>query len=268
MCPQAEYFPCWYNSITLAVSTDSGATYRPAATPPEHLVATLPRRYTAGAGPSGVFEPSNIVKGPGGLYYAFVRIDETNSEQQLICLIRTDTLGDASTWRAYDGSDFTVAFVDPYRQPEAATVPCAPIDPDHLGVMASSITFNTYLNQFVLVGATAIHVGGRDVWGVQFALSDDLIHWQPRQLLFEAELPWTYEPGDANVYLYPSLLDPASPDRNFGTTGQTAFIYLTRFNTREAGNTLGTLNRDLVRIPVTFFPTKAQAQAGAVPFRA
>jgi hypothetical protein len=87
-------------------------------------------------------------------------------------------------------------------------------------------------------------------------------------LLFEAELPWTYQPGDPNVYLYPSILDPASADRNFSTTGQTAFLYLTRFNTREAGNTLGTLNRDLVRIPVAFFPDAAKAQAEAVPFHA
>ncbi len=268
MCPQADYFPCWYNSVTLAVSHDRGATYGPVAAPPGHLVATLPQRYAAGAGPSGVFEPSNIIKGRDGLYYAFVRIDEANSDQQRICLMRTASLADPSSWRAYDGDDFTAAFIDPYRQAPVSTVLCAPIDPDHLGVMAGSVTFNTYLNQYVLVGTTAVHAGGRDAWGVLYALSDDLIHWQPRRLLFEAELPWTYQPGDANVYLYPSLLDPASPDRNFSTTGQTAFVYVTRFNTRAAGNTLGTLNRDLVRIPVAFFPTTAQAQAQAVPFRA
>jgi hypothetical protein len=267
MCPQADYFPCWYNSITLAVSDDGGASYAPAAAPPEHLVATLPQRYVAGAGPSGVFEPSNIIKGRDGFYYVFVRIDETSSDQQRICLMRTTTVADPASWRAYDGNGFTIAFVDPYREPESTTVPCAAIDPNHLGAMASSVTFNTYLNQYLIVGTTAVHIDGREVWGVLYALSDDLIHWQSRRLLVEVEMPWTYQPGDANVYLYPALLDPASPDRNFETTGKTAFVYLTRFNTRESGNTLGTLNRDLVRIPVELFPTAAQAQAAAVPFQ-
>jgi hypothetical protein len=181
--------------------------------------------------------------------------------------MRTSALADPASWRAYDGSGFTIAFVDPYREPESTPVPCAAIDPDHLGAMAGSVTFNTYLSQYLIVGTTAVHIDGREVWGVLYALSDDLIHWQSRRLLVEVEMPWTYQPGDANVYLYPALLDPASPDRNFDTTGKTAYLYLTRFNTRESGDTLGTLNRDLVRIPVELFPTAAQAQAAAVPFQ-
>lgn len=267
-CPPAEYYPCWYNSITLAISTDSGRAYEPAAAPPRHFVAGLPHRYEPGAGPYGIFEPSNIIKGRDGGYYAFVRVDEHRSDEQRICLMRTSTLRDPASWRAWDGSDFSVAFIDPHRrEPAGRSEPaCAAISPGELGVMASSVTYNTYLDRYVMVGVTAIHAGGREVWGVLYAFSDDLITWQPRQLLFEVELPWTYRPGDDNVYLYPALLDPASPSRNFETTGKTAYLYLTRFNARGAGDTLDTLDRDLVRVPVEFFPSAEEAASAAVPF--
>jgi hypothetical protein len=116
-----------------------------------------------------------------------------------------------------------------------------------------------------MVGTTATTIEGREVWGVLYAFSLDLIQWQTRQLLFEAELPWTYEPGDDNVYLYPVLLDPASESRNFETTGEYAYLYLTRFNTREVGDQLDTLDRDLVRIPVRFFPASTDV-TGTVEF--
>ncbi len=160
-CQPPNHFPCWYNSITLASSTDAGASYADAADPPNQLVASLPDRYQAGAGPYGVLEPSNIVK-KDGYYYDFVRIDETNSDQQRICLMRTDDLSTAGSWRFWDGEGFNVQMGDPYALPNSALggVPCAPISPDTLGVMEQSVTFNTYLNRYVMVGTTAIHLGG------------------------------------------------------------------------------------------------------------
>ncbi len=264
-CPQHSYFPCWYNSITLAVSTNSGASYHLVGSPPHQLVATLPHKYEAGAGPSGVFEPSNIVKGPGGYLYAFVRIDEYKSDAQRICLIRTNHIADPGSWRAWDGSGgFTVAFVDPYHPPAGPVQDCAAVDPYDLGVIGASITFNKYLNEYVAVGTTTVHIGDEDVWGVGYSFSTDLVNWSPRKLLFAAELPWTYQPGDANVYLYPSLIDPNSTSRTFDTTGRTAYLYLTRFNTKSGGMTL---DRDLVRIPVKFFSSQVQAQSATVKFR-
>jgi hypothetical protein len=51
------------------------------------------------------------------------------------------------------------------------------------------------------------------------------------------------------MYLYPALLDPASTSRNFETTGKTAYLYYTRHNFGQ-----GSLDRDLIRISVEFFP--------------
>ena len=71
---------------------------------------------------------------------------------------------------------------------------------------------------------------------------------------FEAELPWSYQCGDDNPVLYPALLNPApatatTQTRNFEITGQKTYIYFTRFN---YSNCVGTLDRDLIRIPIQF----------------
>jgi hypothetical protein len=257
-CP-GENFACWYNALTMAISTDGGISYQDMAESPAHLIATLPVPYEAGAGPYGIFEPSNIIK-KDGFHYLFVRIDEYKSDSQRICLMRTDDLSDPASWRAWDGSDFTVEFHSPYLDEPKTARACAGLDSD-IGMLGASITYNTALNLYVLVGLSTDNFSSdREIWGVMYAYSDDLIHWERRILLFEAELPWTYQPGDGNVYLYPSLIDPDSPSRNFETTDETAYLYLTRFHEDFH------LNRDLIRIPVQFFLSEEEARQAEVPF--
>jgi hypothetical protein len=102
-----------------------------------------------------------------------------------------------------------------------------------------------------MVGISADQIDGSEVWGVYYSFSDDLVDWSRRKLLMEIDLPWTVEfPGSDLSHLYPSLLDPASPSRNFETTGSTAYLYYTRNNFGHAS-----LDRDLVRIPVEFSPS-------------
>ena len=259
-CPSGEYFNCWYNALTLAVSTDGGASYTRTPAPPDHFVATVPYPYEPDSGPYGIMEPSNIIRGQDGYYYMFFKGDAIRSPRLWTCLMRTDTLADPRSWRGWDGTGFNLEFVSPYEQEgDPASQPlCEPISPDTLGVMGQSVTFNTYLNRYVMVGSTSgITINGRDVWGVLYAFSDDLIHWTPRQLLVERELTWTYAPGDPDPILYPSLLDPDSPSRNYETTDQTAYLYFTQFN-YENGQM--TLDRDLVRVPVQFFRSAAEAE--------
>lgn len=250
-CPSGEYFNCWYNSLTLAMSTDGGASYRNADSPPNHVVATLPYAYEAEAGLYGIFEPSNMIDGGDGYIYAFIRVDDYQSPEQWTCLMRTDNITEASSWRAWGGTDFSIEFLNPYideiPSPEANL--CAPIAQDDIGTMNSSITYNTYLEQYVLVGISADQIDGREVWGIYYAFSKDLLHWSRRQLLREVELPWTYTLGDNDPILYPSLINPNSDSRNFSTSGQTAYLYFTQFN---YANGQMTLDRDLMRVPLEF----------------
>lgn len=262
-CQPPNHFPCWFNFVTSAISTDGGDSYHDLAAPPDHLVAALPVRYKPEAGPAGIFSPSSIVK-KDGYYYAFVKIDEYESDKQDVCLMRTDDLSQPKSWRAWGGQAFDGVFQDPYQMDESELggLPCAPIDPVHLGALFESLTFNTYLNRFVMTGTSATHIEGREVWGALYATSDDLIHWNQAQLLFEAELPWTYQPGDDPYLLYATLLDPDSDSRNFETSGKTGYLYFTRFN--RPG--VEPLDRDLVRVPVEFFKTVEEADAARVEF--
>jgi hypothetical protein len=268
MCPQHDYFPCWDNSITLAVSKDAGASYTEALTPPANLVARLPYQYKAGAGPDGTRAPSNIIKGPGDYYYSFFNVSMVNTQEQWVCLMRTNDLADPTSWRYWDGQGFDGQFIDPYLSPDAPPADhlCPALARNQIGAsMNDSITFNTFLNRYVLVGISADQIDNRETWGFFYAFSDDLVHWTHRKLLLEVPLPWTVQNSGTDVYyLYPSLLDPQSDSRNFETTGDTAYLYFTRFNNGQGG---GPLDRDLIRVPVQFFGSQAQAPQGPGPFQ-
>jgi hypothetical protein len=251
-CPQNDYFPCWDNSITLAVSKDGGVSYSDALQPPSHLVARLPYPYEAGAGPEGYRAPSNIIKGKDGYYYDFFNVSMYKTQDQWVCLMRTDDLSDPASWRYWDGKGFEGQFIDPYKNPPAnpAGNVCAKVDINNIGAsLNDSITFNTYLGRYVLVGISADQIDNREVWGFYYAFSDDLIHWDHRKLLMEMALPWTVTDNTDVSYLYPVLLDPSSESMNFETTGKTAYLYYTRHNFGQ-----GSLDRDLVRVAVEFFP--------------
>ena len=168
------------------------------------------------------------------------------------CLMRTKTLADPGSWRAWDGSGFDVRFADPYA--EAGVDPtdhvCAPVSPQEIGAMVESLTYNEYLGKWVLVGSSQDVVAGRGVVvGFYWSVSDDLVSWSHRKLIAQIEMPWSHEGGDPNPVGYPSVIDPSSGARNFTTTGEEAYLYFTRFHYR---NCVQTLNRDLVRVPIRF----------------
>lgn len=244
---------CWYNALTLAVSTNGGKTFTHVASPPGHLVASMPFRYEADAGPAGPRNPSNVIKGKDGYYYEFANMAYYADDKQGVCLMRTQNLSDPTSWRFWDGKGFDGQFVNPYTttpdKPESHV--CPALEWDDIGAsLNDSITYNTYLNRYVLVGLSADTIGGREIWGIYYSFSDDLIHWTRRKLLREIILPWTAKKNTDVMYLYPSLLDPASESRNFETTGKTAYLYYTRHNFGQ-----GSLDRDLIRVAVEFFPS-------------
>lgn len=255
-CAAPDNFSCWYNTLTLARSTDRGWSYHHPVTPPDHLIATLPYQYEDSAGPYGIFSPSNIIRGPGGAYYAFIKVDDYRSPSQWVCLMRTRDLSDPRSWRFWNGRGkrFDGRFVNPYtdRFKKLDKHVCKPVDPASIGAqMVESVTYNTYLKGYVLIGISADTLDGREVWGFYYSFSTDLINWTRRKLLLEVDFPWTVaNPADIH-YLYPSLLDPRSRSRNFETTGRTAYLYYMRNNGGLEPSSMD-LDRDLIRVPVEF----------------
>ncbi|MEK6255821.1 MAG: hypothetical protein N2C13_00710 [Chloroflexota bacterium] len=257
-CPSGDYFSCWYNTVTLAVSHDGGLSFELAAEAPDHLVASMPNVYEPDSGPYGMFSPSNIIQHEDGYYYSFLKAQQVDTQEQWACLMRTDNLADPASWRYWDGSGFDGQFVNPYTteiaQPSANT--CKALDPNGTAaaIMIESVTYNTYLERYVLVGISADHIDGREVWGCDYSCSHDLIHWTRRKLLVEMPLPWTVAHHTNTNYLYPALLDPESISMNFDTTGKTAYLYYTRNNFGH-----GSLDRDLIRVQVEFFASATEA---------
>ena len=117
--------------------------------------------------------------------------------------------------------------------------------------MSDSLTYNSYLRKYLLVGLSGDRPPGwrRPVSGIYYSVSDDLIHWSRRRLIRQVETTWTYRCGDSNPILYPSLIDHESPSRNFETTGRRPYMYFTRFHYRNCAQGP---HRDLVRVRVEF----------------
>jgi hypothetical protein len=231
------YIKCWYNAITLAVSTDGGRSYTDHPSP--RLVASVPYRYVPGDGPTGVFSPSNIVHNPkDGFFYSLVYVNLRDTYVGN-CLIRTTNLADPGSWRAWNsGTSFGTTFVDPYGSNDAPlTHLCAPVQPGNL--QPNSLTYSTVARQWLLLGQ------GLD--GAYFSLSPDLINWTTPKLFFPAQSTWDYQCGDPDPIEYPSVIDPISTDRNFQTVGDTAYLYFTQFHYSGCQQTL---DRDLVRVPI------------------
>jgi hypothetical protein len=251
-CQSRNYQKCLYNAVTLVRSSDGGATFHPAEPPPGNLVAALPYPYEPDAGPFGVFGPSNIVE-KDGFYYSLVYTQRYRDQLDGTCVMRTRDLADPRSWRAWDGDGYNVTFVDPYQVKGVAEGDhtCEPVSRSRIGTMTQSLTFNTYLDKYLLVGANTVYDPGkrRSISGFYYSVSDDLVDWSRQKLIHEAELPWTYQCGQPDPVLYPSLLDPESKSRNFETTGRRVYLYFTR---EHYSGCVETLNRDLVRIPLEF----------------
>jgi hypothetical protein len=187
-----------------------------------------------------------------GHYYFMARAENYKAQQWGSCLFRSTDIANPGSWRAWNGHGFYARMVDPYttRVPDPAEHVCSPVSVHQIGAMAESLTYNTYLKRYLLVGgSTQTFPGTGPITGIYFSTSDDLIKWTPRQLVFPAEFRHTYQCGDQNPIAYPSILDPASDSRNFETTGRRGYLYFTRLNYSDCRLTP---DRDLIRMPIEF----------------
>ena len=238
-CPSGDYFKCWYNAVTLAVSTDTGRSY---LHPSQKLVAAIPYPYEPDVGPRGMFAPSNIVHNArDGYFYAFTWMQI--GSRFGTCLMRTKDLSQPGSWRAWsDERQFATTFVDPYGpNPDPEAHVCRPVFGD-----PNSVTKNAVAHQWIgLIG------GAGEQGGFYYSVSTDLISWTSPRLFLAGESPTSYRCGDQDPILYPSLIDPSSTTRNFETSDGSAYVYYTQFHYHDCQQTL---DRDLVRVPIRISP--------------
>jgi hypothetical protein len=238
LCPTGRYMDCWFNALTLAVSNDGGQSFQRSTG--NALVAALPYRYNeVGLGHHGYFNPSNIVSFHGDLYM-FAFATRANAQRAGNCLLRTEIIDRADSWRGWDGMAFATSFANPYAGPvEPDRHVCAPVGVGALRWPVTSLGRHEPTGLFIaLMQDTAI--GG----GIYYATSPDLLRWSAPALLISAIGLPAWACGGPDAIAYPSLLDPASTDRNFETVGPTAVVFATRFN---GATCHPTASRSLVR---------------------
>ena len=202
-------------------------------------------------GPIGYFTPSNIVRGRDGYFYVMFRAEPYGVQQFGTCIMRTRDVSDPTSWRAWNGTGFTVQFRNPYTQtvtPQSNYV-CAPVDFNSIGTMTESLTYNTYFRKYMLLGNSVGDPAHNKPPGVYFALSDDLLNWSDATLLMEAEVRWATDCMPPDPIKDPSILDPASTSRNYDTVGRTAQLFYTWYHMSGCN---GTSDRDLIRVPIQF----------------
>jgi hypothetical protein len=237
MCAQkSDTAACWYNVDTFNLSEDGGYHFaRPA--PPGNYLLSLPYKYQVNQGPEGYSVDSNIVK-VGPWFYASVYSwawppkcgGGKGTPRCLVpdatCPMRTANILDPSSWRGWDGKDFTVTFVNPYRGPVAnpAAHVCTPVP--YLDY-STGINYHPASHLFI---ATLWNQGSAP-WGPQgvyFTTSLDFIHWSKPQLAMTQNQMLRREPEGNWSYGYFSLIDPKSTDSSFMTITDSPYLYYVR----------------------------------------
>lgn len=249
LCLSGKYIECWRNALTAAISRDGGWTFTQAE-PPNHLVASLPYPYRGDLGrPAGYFGPTNAITRDGAVY-VLAATENYEAQQWGMCLLRTTQPEDPRAWRAWDGAGFSVRFVDPNREkieaPERHV--CAPVGKGRLtGSLTSVVRHRSGLYVATMISRQVALPGGERASGIFVSTSPDLVTWSAPSLVWKVPIRSDKTCDDPMTASYPALLDPDSPSPIFETAGDSAFLFVTRFNLKDCK--LG-LDRDLIRLPV------------------
>jgi hypothetical protein len=208
-------------SIYSVVSNDGGFHFKRTGGM-KALVAEMPYRFEEEPDWWGIMGPTSIVKRGDDYYVLVSMIHPTDRASNGVCVMRTWTVSDPASWRGWDGHGFTVQFVDPYElhveNPDAHL--CKPLPKDAPMFTVDSLLWSPVRQSYVLV--TRVQKWDKpangEVPGAYLQESKDMIHWnKPVSQLSDAQA------GGEN--LYPSLIDPASPDQNLSPLGNTAILF-------------------------------------------
>ena len=238
-CTFKSEMQCWYNTVIAGTSSDGGHTFS-VATPPLLVIAPGFRQDVEQGRHRGFFNPSNIFA-KDGAWYALAGTTGGQGQKPGQCLLRSPDPADATSWRAYDGKDFTIRAVNPYGEGREPYRPCVPVQGlSGTVTVVRHVPSGLYLAVYQ-TGAEPGYPNGR----IAYAWSSDLLRWsKPETLLNVSSMP-SKDCMDQYRYGYPAVADPASDSRNFDTIGAAPYLFLTRFHVEKCGLPP---NRDLVRV--------------------
>jgi hypothetical protein len=277
MCAsKTDTVSCWYNVEQLLTSSDGGYHFA-SAKPPANYLLSLPYKYQPNKGPEGSSIDNNILK-VGPWYYASTSswpwppgctMDKEAGKQQCLvpdgsCPMRTANILDPSSWRAWDGKDFTVSFADPYKAPVADP-------PAHVCVPVPYLDYANAINIYEpahLFVATLWNQGsgGFGPEGIYFSTSADYVHWSKPMLALTKNQMLRREPLGNWSYAYFSLIDPNASDLSFTTITDHPYLYYVRSD-EDHGPYQRVLFRQRVKLDWLLKAATAQAVHPAPPPR-
>lgn len=234
-----QYSACEYDSDTYHLSTDGGYHFH-SFKPPRNFLAGVPYKYVIDDGPIGYSVDTNIISF-GGWYYAVAtswawppNCSGMTGPHRCITSggapLRTQDVFDPSSWRGWNGTDFSLTFVDPYPGPVSRPQ-------EHVFTPVPYMGFVNAINIFNTTGREIVVATLWDYWdnelgppGMYLTTSSDLINWTKPTLVVTVKDLLSQDPKGSWLYAYFSLLDPSAPDMNFATIGDHPYLYYVRLN--------------------------------------
>lgn len=202
----------------------------------------MPSQYQKDeAGPFGFGAISSLLRGSDGMHYGLVHVAtprRTGAQATGNCAFMMSDLADPTSFRAWNGSHFSVRFPSPYPGATQNEAPiCPPVtlgagerDGSSHPVPRRLVGFPDAWPRFLLLGLTGSHVTYSFSWSTDFR--DAVTAWSEPEVI-HFDLPsW---PGSAGRVLYPVVLDSSSPSMsganmegdNFELVGnRTAWLYI------------------------------------------
>jgi hypothetical protein len=241
-CHTQNYGECEYDSDTFHISYDGGYHFE-GFEAPANFIAGFPYKYAVDHGPMGYSVDTNIVEW-GGWYYAVVTdyawpsgcVGQTGPNRCLVpeggSPIRTQDVFDASSWRGWNGTDFSLSFADPSLGPVQDRE-------EHVYTPVPYMTFVTAINIYQpgnVVVATVFNGYTNEYGpkGLYFTTSTDLVNWTKPTLVITLDKFLEQEPKGNWQYAYFTLIDPKAPDLNFSIIGDQPYLYYVRLNNNNS----------------------------------
>jgi hypothetical protein len=231
-----NFIACEYDADTFHRSSDGGYHFD-SPKPPANFLAGIPYQYKVDRGPMGYSVDSNIIEF-GGWYYAMVTswtwpLNCSGQTGAHRCLtsgaapMRTTDVFDASSWRGWNGTDFSLSFVDPYPGPVEHPQEHVYSPVQYMDVVTGiNILQGSDLVVAVLWNPWTNEYGAK---GFYLSTSIDMVNWTKPTLVATLDQFLVREPKGSWSYAYFSVIDPAAPDRNFSVIGDHPYLYYVRF---------------------------------------
>ena len=238
-CPGPSYPYCWTVTTGLMISHDFGMTWKHAQPPPHHLVAAVPYIYNTTQLASGWGDPTNILKHPSDGYYyvAMWNRNQVGLQKPGVCMMRSNALLEPSSWRGWNGTDYSVPFVSPYQTKDPAWNPAnhickvLPVDETILDPTKYSpfgLVWSPSLQVFLMTWACLSGYGS-----FYMTTSPDLIHWSTPQAIYDKSMLPNATRAHVTSMHYPNLMDVAAPtvlkDPNYSAITSTPHLFWVSF---------------------------------------